>query len=283
MENLKRIKLVCDSSIDLKPEFIQEEEIEILRFPVSIDGNEYLDGENITVDELYAKIKKTNQLPKTSAFSPKYYEDVWKKFANDYESVIYIGLGSGFSSSLNSAILSTEKFDNVYIIDSQNLSSGTGLLVFKICKMRKEGLDGKTIVEKIEELVPRVHTQFAINTLQYLHMGGRCTGTAKIFGTLLKIKPIIKVVNNSMVVAKKPIGFGKALDAMLDDVISHKDSIDLDHIMVTHSKADEDAPYLIDELAKHFDRSIIMETYASGTISTHCGPRTIGILYISKE
>ena len=190
---------------------------------------------------------------------------------------------SGFSSCFNSARIGTMDLDKVFCIDSKNLSSGTGLLVLKMCKLRAQGLSAKEIAEEIENLVPNVRSQFAINTLEYLHMGGRCSGASKLFGTLLKLKPIIKVVDGAMVVSKKPIGFNKALNAMLDDVIKEKDNMDLDHIMVTHSKADEDAQYLINELSKHFDKNIIMETHASGTVSTHCGPRTIGILYIAKK
>ena len=94
----------------------------------------------------------------------------------------------GFSSSLNSARIGTSKFDNVHIIDSQNLSSGTGLLVLKICKLRKEGKDASEVVDIINEMVPKVRSQFTIDTLNYLHKGGRCSGASKLFGTLLNIK-----------------------------------------------------------------------------------------------
>lgn len=279
---LNKIKLICDSSIDLTKEFIQEEDIEIMPFPVTINDQTYEDGVTITVDEMYEMINKYKKLPKTSAFGPVKYDLIFKKFIN-YQDVIFIGLGSGFSSSLNNARICAMNYPNVHVIDSKNLSSGTGLLVMKICKMRKEGKDINTIIDSVNKLVPLVKTQFAVNTLEHLHMGGRCSGTTKLIGTMLKIKPIIKVINNAMVVSKKPIGFKKALDAMLDEVIEDKDNVDLDHIMITHSKADEDAKYVKEQLSKYFDPSVLLETNTSGTISTHCGPRTIGILYITKK
>ena len=282
MESSKKIKIICDSSIDLPLSFIEEEDIEILHFVVTMNNVTYYDGKTITVDKMYELVEKHKQLPKTSAFGPEIFEETVKKFS-DYDDIILTGIGSGFSSSFNSSRIGTMDYPNVHCIDSKNLSSGTGLLVMKMCKLRKEGKSAKEIVEEIEKLVPLVRSQFAVNTLEFLHMGGRCSGASKLFGTMLRLKPIIKVVDNGMVVAKKPIGFHKALNAMLDEVIREKDNIDLDHIMVTHSKAKEDAQYLINELSKHFDKEIIMETHASGTISTHCGPRTIGILYIAKE
>lgn len=285
MENkdyLKSFKIIIDSSVDLTKEIIEEEDIDVMHFTVTIDEKPYRDGIDITVDELFEIANRTGKLPKTSAFGPAMYEEEINKFL-DYPDIIFIGLGSGFSSSLNSARIGTEDYTNVHIIDSQNLSSGTGLLVLKICKMRKEGKTVSEILKEVDRLIPLVRSQFAINTLQYLYMGGRCSGMTKIFGTVLKIKPIIKVVDNAMVVAKKPIGFSKAIEAMLEECIKLKDNIDLDCIMITHSKADEDAKYIKEQLSKYFDPSILLETYASGTISTHCGPRTIGILYIVKE
>ena len=279
---MSKIKIICDSSIDLPLSVIEEEDIEILHFTVTMNNVTYYDGKTITVDKMYELVEKYKQLPKTSAFGPETFEKTAKKFS-DYDDIIITGIGSGFSSSFSSSRIGTMDLPNVHCIDSQNLSSGTGLLVLKMCKLRKEGKNANEIVEEIEKLIPLVRSQFAVNTLEFLHMGGRCSGASKLFGSMLRLKPIIKVVDNGMVVAKKPIGFQKALNAMLDEVIREKDNIDLDHIMVTHSKADEDAQYLINELSKHFDKDIIMETHASGTISTHCGPRTIGILYIAKE
>ena len=197
----KKIKIICDSSIDLPASFIEEEDIEIIHFAVTLNDVTYYDGVTITVEKMYELVHKTKKLPKTSAFSPEVFAEIVKKFS-DYDDIILTGIGSGFSSSYNSSRIGTMDMPNVHCIDSQNLSSGTGLLVLKMCKMRKEGASAQEIVKEIERLVPLVRSQFAINTLEFLHMGGRCSGASKLFGTMLRLKPIIKVINGGMVVAK---------------------------------------------------------------------------------
>ena len=144
-------------------------------------------------------------------------------------------------------------------------------------------MTAQEIVDEINRLVPLVRCQFIVDTLKYLHMGGRCKATTKYVAAALRIKPIIAVVNGKMEITKKPIGYKKGLNIMLEQAFDYKDNMDLDHIMVTHPMADKDAVYLKEELSKVFDKNIIFETRAGGTIATHCGPRTIGILYILKE
>lgn len=281
---MRKINFVSDCTCDLTKDLIEKNNIEIMPLYITIGGKVYRDGIDISMEELYNKVDEYRELPKSAAVSIATYMDVFSKYPND-EDIIFIGIGSQFSSSYNSAFIASKEFDNVYVIDSANLSSGIGLLLLKMCKFRDQGMDAKTIKTKIEELVPLVRTQFAINTLEYLHMGGRCSGTSRIFGTLLKMKPIIRVVDGKMTVTKKPIGrFRKALDTLLDYFDCDLTNIDTDNVMVTHSMASEDAKYLIEEINKR-DIKIndLHETFASGVISTHCGPRTIGILYILKK
>lgn len=279
-----RIKLVVDSSIDLPQDFLLEKDVHIMHYQVSIGGKTYRDGVDIDTIGLFGLIDEFKQLPKTSALSPLEYEECFSKYVNDYESIIYIGLGSGFSSNYQSVVLASQNFDNVYPIDSMNLSGGTGLLVLKILKFIDEGvMSAKEIVDEINKIAPLVRCQFCVDTLKYLHMGGRCKSTTKYIASALHIKPIIAVRDGKMEITKKPIGYKKALDIILNEAIEQKDNIDLDHILVTHPWADSDAVYLKRELSKVFDKNIIMETRAGGTVATHCGPRTIGILYILKE
>ena len=213
----------------------------------------------------------------------EYFNNMLEK----YEQIIFIGLGSHFSGTLSNAMLAAKELDpewkKIYVIDSQNLSSGIGLLVLKACKLRDLGWNVEDIVKEVKRCVPLVRTQFAVNTLNHLHMGGRCSGTTKLFGTLLKIKPIIRVVDGVMIVAKKPIGYGKALNAILEYVKNDADNIDPDYVMITHCMADNDAVYLRNELNKFIKCDNLRETHADVIVSTHCGPRTIGILYILKQ
>lgn len=280
---MKKINIIIDSSCDLLPQYIKDNNIDVIPFSVNFDDKSYLDGVDIDVPTMYEIVAAKKTLPKTAAVSPAQFIEVFSKYPQD-ESVIYIGLGSGFSGTVNNAILVSQEFKNVYVIDSENLSSGIAIQVMYANKLRNEGLSAEEIVNRVNKIKPTIRTQFAINTLEYLHMGGRCSSTSRFFGTLLNIKPIIRVINGKMEATKQPIGFSKALKAILGYLDADIENVDCDLIFITHSLADEDAKYLRKQLIKRgFDNDNILETFASATISTHCGPRTIGIIYRIKE
>lgn len=280
---MRKINLVTDCTSDLTEDLLQKHNIKVLPLYVTFGDESYRDGIDITTEELYKKVEEYNALPKTAALPPVQFTELFSTYSAD-EDVIFMGIGSNFSGTYQNAYLASQDFDNVYIIDSQNLSSGIGLLLLKLAKLRDDGLNLPQIIKEMNRIIPLVRTQFAINTLDYLHMGGRCSGTTKIFGTLLKIKPIIRVIDGKMEVTKKPRGkYDKALAALLDYVKDDLGNIDEDYVMVTHSLAKSDAIYLISKLKEMLKIDNIIETRASGVISTHCGPRTIGILYITKE
>lgn len=282
---MKKIGIITDCTSDLTKEMYEKYNIEVLPLYVVMKGKTYQDGIDITTEEMYKLVDKYNELPKTSNVSPAKFEEYFKYYLEKYESIIYYGIGSDLSGTYQNAKIAASEFDEnkVFIGDSKNLSTGIGLLILKAAKYRDEGYSAKEIFEKVNELVPRVRTQFAINTLKYLHMGGRCSGVSKILGTALKLKPIIKVINGKLEVSKKPIGYVRALRTMLDNAYADLGNMDLDHVFVTHTVADSDAKYLKEELSKVIPSDCLRETNASGVIATHCGPRTIGILYLVKE
>ncbi len=283
---MSKIGIIADTACDLTKELIIKNNIELIPFYVNVNGKEYLSGKDITVEELFKYAEKHKAIPKTSQISFITFMEEFKKYLQKYDEIIYIGLGSKSSGTFNNARLAKEELnsDKIYLIDSQNLSSGIGLLLLKACKLRNLGKSCIEIVKEVQRCVPLVRTQFAINTLDYLHWGGRCSGTTHLFGSLLRIKPIVKVVDGTMIVAKKPIGkFEKALKVMIDMVRAEKDNIDPDNIMITHCLADEDAQYLKKEISEFVTTDSIHETYADVIVSAHCGPRTIGILYILEK
>ena len=284
-ENKYNIGIISDTACDLSPELIKDNNIELIAYYVNVDGKEYRSGTEITVQQMFDLANKHKKLPKTSQVTPAKFVDYFNEYLQKYDRVIYIGLGSGFSGTFSNACLAASEIgdDKVYCLDSQNLSSGEGLLVLKACKLRSEGKTFEEIIKEVERCVPLTRSQFCINTLQYMYYGGRCSGTTKLFGTMLNIKPIIRVVDNQMVVAKKPIGYKKALEAILEYVRADLDNLDLDNIMITHCLADSDAKYFWEELKKMVPAESIRETFAESIVSTHCGPRTIGILYILKK
>ena len=281
---MRKINIISDCTSDLTPELLEKYNIRVFPLFITFGEESYRGGVDLTTKQLFELIKQKDMLPHTASVSPQYFVDLVKEYPTD-EDVIYMGISGGISGTFNNACLAREECPNFYPIDSGNLSTGIGLLLLKAAKYRDQGLSAAEIVDKIEEIKPRVRTQFAIDTLDYLHKGGRCSGTARLIGTLLKIKPIIKVVDGKMVVAKKPIGnYKKALDVLLEMFDADIEHIDPDFVFVTHPDTHVDAIYLMDELNKrNVQIDNLVETNASSVIAAHCGPRTIGILYIVKE
>jgi len=278
--------ILSDSTCDLSKDLLAKAKVSTIALHVNFPDESFDDGINLTTEEMYAMVERRGVLPKTSAVSPGEFIDFFEPYINDGFDIVYLGIGGALSTTFQSAFVAKSEFpdDRIYLVDSKNLSSGSGLLVLKAAMLRDQGLSAKEIAEKIEEIVPRIRSQFAIETLEYLHKGGRCSGTARMFGTMLKLKPIIKVIDGSLQVGKKPIGkITRALDVMIEDLIAVKDHLDPDFLMVTHSMADEAAQYAIEKIKTSVSVDKILETQAGCVISTHCGKGTIGILYILKQ
>jgi DegV family protein with EDD domain len=238
----------------------------------------------MTTPELYKKVEESGNLPKTAAPSPGDYLAAFKPFIDEGYDIIHIGLSSKLSVALNNARLAAQELPEgrIEIVDSYNLSTGTGLLVLRAVDFAAEGLDIHAIAEKVRALVPKVETEFIVDTLDYLHKGGRCSGVTRLVGSMLKIRPSIKVVDGGMIPAQKFRGTrAKALQGLLDTVLANKDNISPERVFVTHSISD-DAAFLQAELQKHTDAREILISQAGCVISSHCGPNTIGILYIKK-
>lgn len=288
MENIvkQKIGIITDSASDLTSELYREKNIEVIPYYVNLDGIEYNSSKDITVKELFEYSDAHKTLPKTSQITPVRFEQEFNKYLSKYEDIIFISLGSGFSGTCRNAEMVAEEIGDghIFVVDSKNLSSGLGLLVLKACKLRDEGKSALEIKNEVEKCVPLVRCQFVMNTLTYMNYGGRCSGVTKIFGTLLRIKPIIKVVDNQMVLAKKPIGsYEKARKVMFQDFINDLPNIDLENVMVTHVYAHEDAKVLKQEIKLLANVKNTYETEAGTTVATHCGPRTIGVLYILNK
>ena len=279
-----KVKVFSDSTCDLPLDLIAQHQIGIVPLYVLFNDESYGDGTDITTPDLYKKVEETGKLPKTAAPSPGDFIKAFKPFIDAGEDIIYIGLSTKFSTTVNNARLAAQEFpqDRIEVVDSQNLSTGIGLLVMRAVDFAAEGLDIHAIAEKVRAMVPKVETEFIIDTLDYLHKGGRCSGVARFVGSMLKIRPSIKVVDGGMVPAQKFRGTrAKALQGLLDAALAEKDNISPERIFVTHSISD-DGPFLQKELRKHTDAKEIIISRAGCVIASHCGPNTIGILFIKK-
>ncbi|MDD4658089.1 MAG: DegV family protein, partial [Eubacteriales bacterium] len=221
-----KVKVFSDSTCDLPLDLIAQHQIGIVPLYVLFNDESYGDGTDITTPDLYKKVEETGKLPKTAAPSPGDFIKAFKPFIDAGEDIIYIGLSTKFSTTVNNARLAAQEFpqDRIEVVDSQNLSTGIGLLVMRAVDFAAEGLDIHAIAEKVRAMVPKVETEFIIDTLDYLHKGGRCSGVARFVGSMLKIRPSIKVVDGGMVPAQKFRGSrAKALQGLLDAALAEKD------------------------------------------------------------
>ena len=284
-----KVMIIADSTCDLNKDYLKENNIVILPLHVSFPGDDkdYLDGVNLVAETVYKKVEEIGNTPKTGAANVNQFIEIFQKYIDQNYDIIYTGIGSGLSSSYQNSILASQEFPEgrIEIVDSQNLSTGTGLLVCKMVDFRNEGLDVHQIAEKVRELVPLVSAKFCIDRLDYLHKGGRCSGMTKLFAHLLNLHPVAKVINGKLTVYKTPRGkYRKAVDAQIQEFLEDLPNIDLTRVFVTDSgHMDGEDEYVIQELSKHMDPSKIIHTIAGCVISSHCGPKTIGILYILKE
>lgn len=283
---MNKVKVIVDSTADLTPELYKEYDMEVIPLNVNFGEENYLDNVTLTPDELYAKVKEKKTLPSSAAASPAVIEEVFKKYIDQGYDIVFTGIGSTLSTNYQSATIAKSSFPEgrIYLLDSKNLSSGTGLLALKMGRLAKEGKSAKEIIDEAAPLVDKVSSQFVVDTLDYLHKGGRCSGTAKIFGHLFHIHPMIKVIDGKLIVYKKPRGTLKmATNELLNVFKEDFPDIDLENVMITHAGSSRDvADYLHTELGKMIDPKCIRETRAGCVISTHCGYGTIGILYIKK-
>ena len=282
---MNKVVIFTDSTSDLMPETIKEFDIHVIPLYVNFKDESFKDGVDMTPTLLYERVEKTNVMPKTSAATVKDFVDAFKPYIDEGCDVFYTGISSKMSVNMQNVLAAAQELgeDRIYVSDSLNLSSDIGLLVLKACKFRDEGKSAKEIKELVDELAPKVKGGFVIKSMDYLYKGGRCNSMQKIFGTILKIKPFIRVKDGSMFVYKKLRGkFTSAIDFMIDEAIEDLPNMETDYIMVTHSLGDEYAKYIIERLQEKTSIPI-METYAGCVISSHCGRGTIGILYILKE
>lgn len=282
---MNKVLITTDSTADLSPEILETRNIKMVPLYVRFNDESYKDSIDITTLELYKKVEAYGFIPKTQAASPGDFEIFFKKYLDEGYKIVHISIGSKISATYKSALLAIDLLEtkDVYVIDSANLSSGIALLVLKASDLKDQGLSAEEINEEILKLVPKVSSQFAIKTLDYLHKGGRASGLSAFVGSVLRIKPIIQVNDGKLDVYKKSVGkMSKALDVMIDDLVNLNGEIDDNYVFITHSLAPDSFEYIKNRLEKEVKVKHILEGHAGCVISSHCGEGTIGILYIKR-
>lgn len=282
------IKIIADSTCDLSQELLNKYDISILPLYIHMGDMEYKDGQDINPEELYKWSDEHGTTPKTAAPSVGDAMEIMRPYVEQKRDVLIFTISSDMSASCNNARLAAEELEwqeHIRVIDSENLSTGIGLLIIRAAEMAADGSSLSEVAEEIERLKPQVRASFVVDTLEYLHRGGRCSATAKLFGTMLKLKPKIVVENGKMDASKKYRG--KIDNVIMDYVMDLKPMLDNaceDRVFITHSGCDDSIIALVyDYLVSLGIFQEILITRAGCVISSHCGPGTLGVLFIEKN
>ncbi|MBQ8869442.1 MAG: DegV family protein [Oscillospiraceae bacterium] len=282
---MAKVIITSDSTADLN-HLAAENNVRIVPLYINLGDRSLADdGKEIVPDDIYAYVAESGNLPTSSANPVGVYEDLFKELTSEGYDVVHLNLGSKFSSTHQNARIAAEEYSNVFVVDTANLSTGSGLLVLEAARMAKEGMAAESIAKELEALALKVDASFVIDDLTYLHKGGRCSSVAKLGANLLKLKPCIQVKDGAMGVAKKYRGeYKKCVAEYIKDKLADTESIDPRRVFVTHTKCDDDIVKLaIDTVNDCFKFDELVETTAGCTITTHCGPNTLGVLFFRKN
>lgn len=282
------IKIMSDSTCDLSPELIKKYDITIIPLHIVLDEDEYEDGIGITPNQIFDWSDAHKKTPKTSAPSIESAIRCLKPWLENGDDVICFSISESMSTSANvirMAAAEIGKENHVTVINSMNLSTGIGLLVIEAAIMARQNHTAAEITNRIQELIPLVRSSFVVDTMVYLRRGGRCSAITAIAGSALKIHPEIIVEKGAMIVGKKYRGkLDRVILKYANDLQNQLLQAKKDRVFITHSGCSKET---LDRVRKylaslnHFNE--ILETKAGGVISSHCGPGTLGILFIANE
>ena len=284
---MKKVSIITDSTSDLSKELLAQYDITVFPLHIHLGEKEYADGIDITPEEIYQWSEETKETPKTSALSLYDAKEYIQNALNKSEEVICFCISESMSSCcsvMHMAKMELEVEDKVFVVDSKNLSTGIGLQILEAAKLAKAGLGAAEIVEKIEEMQPKVRSSFVVDSLTFLHRGGRCSGVAALAGNTLKLHPCIFVLDGKMQAGKKYRGkMDKVLLNYVEDIKPELAAAKKDHVFITHSGCDVE---LIETIKKELEALNYFEnihvTQAGGVIASHCGPGTMGVLYVAE-
>ena len=279
-----RVKIISDSTCDLSPELIKEYNIGIVPLIVMKDGQEFLDGITINPSDIFAHVASGGSLCSTAARGVAVYQEEFAQYTKEYDGVIHINIGSDFSSSYQNACIAASDFDNVRVIDSKNLSTGQGLVVLKACELAQTANDLDELKAQLDAFTSRVESSFVLDRLEYMVKGGRCSGAAALGANLLSLKPCIEVKDGKMVVVKKYRGhIEKCMASYVKDRLAGRENLDEDRIFITHTDVSPESLEAVRNGVAQFGHfRNVYETAAGCTVSCHCGPGTMGILFVRK-
>ncbi|MBR0294591.1 MAG: DegV family protein [Bacilli bacterium] len=274
-----KVCISTESTADLSPELLKEYDISVIPFRILLGEDIMADGE-INALDIFNFVEEKKILPRTSAINFDEYTEYFNELLKKYDVIVHIAFGTKMSSSCTNAVRAASKLENIYIVDSASLSTGVGLQCIYARELANAGVAPEEIVKKLEKRRDKVQASFVVNTLEYLYKGGRCSGLSRVIGAVLRIKPQIVLRDGMMVPGKKYMGRqSSCVRKYCEDILEEFPKIDKRHVFITHSHA---SPEMIEEARnalKAHGVENIHETIAGCTISSHCGPKCLGILY----
>jgi len=282
---MAKVIITADSTCDLSAELLEKYQVKLLPLYV-VKGEESLrDGVEIVPQDIYDYVSQTGNVTKTAAASVSDYLDFFTPLVEEGYEIVHLNISTGFSSCHQNACLAAEELKNVFPVDSKNLSTGSGLIAIEAALMVQEGKSGAEIRDYLNtEIVPKVEASFVIDTLTYLHKGGRCSSVAALGANLLKLKPCIEVADGGMHVGKKYRGtLAKCVEQYIADRLKDRTDIDYKRVFITHTECSQEIIDVAHRVVREFGEfEEILETTAGCTVTSHCGPGTLGILFIRK-
>lgn len=281
-----KIIISTDSCCDLSEELLRKNDIRLLPLFVTMGDKTFLDGVTIQATDIYKYVSDTGELPKTAARSVAEFEEYFKELTADGSSVVHISISSFMSSTIDHATIAAENVKNVHVIDSLNLSTGIGHLVMFACDLRDEGKSPEEIVKIIKDTLPKIRASFIIDHLDYLYKGGRCSAVAALGANLLKLRPCIEVHDGKMGVYKKYRGSMK--EVLTKYIAEQLSQPGVKYVrrraFITHPPimTDNLNEYCVELVKKTGLFDEVYDTNAGCTITSHCGPNTLGVLFITE-
>ena len=280
-----KVKIISDSTGDLSPELLEKYDIAIVPLYVLMGDKTQKDGLEVKPDDIYAYVDATGKLPSTSAPNLDDFADEFTKWREQGYEIVHFNISSDFSSSYQNACTAAAEMDGVYVVDTRNLSTGSGLVVLHGAELAQQGKSAAEIKAACDAMTGKVEASFVVDSIDYLHKGGRCSSVAALGANLLKLKPLIEVIDGKMKAGKKYRGnIDKVILNYVADKLRGREDIDKHRIFITHTKCNpvtvQQVRGKINELYPGFEE--ILETTAGCTVTSHCGPGTLGILFVRK-
>lgn len=281
-----KVKIISDSTCDLSPELVRQYDIAILPLYVVMGDRILKDGVEATPEDIYAYVDESGRLPKTSAPNLNDFLSTFQNWRSQGYEIVHFNISADFSSSHATACTAAQEVGGVEVVDTRNLSTGSGLVVLHACEMAQNGASAKEIAEECRALTDRVEASFVVDSIDYLRMGGRCSSVAALGANLLKLKPCIEVKDGKMLSGKKFRGnIDKVILNYVTERLQHRDDIDRHRIFITHTRCSAETVRQvrakINEVTDGFDE--VLETTAGCTVTSHCGPGTLGVLFVRTK